>query len=97
VSMGPNGELIRGLPVDMQVTAGQIAQNYLKYEGMRAFTKYTGLTRLPRDEPECRTMWKSVLMNKGDKMYAKKAFISNPSENRRDLQKIVVRFGGVAE
>ena len=41
----------------------------------------------------------SVLMNKGDKMYAKKAFISNPSENRRDLQKIVVRWvqGGGGE
>lgn len=33
----------------------------------------------------------SVLMNKGDKMYTKKSFISNPVEHKRELQKIVTR------
>jgi len=96
-SVGKNGEVIAGLPIEMQVTAGNIAREYLKYEGMKSYTRYTGLTRLPRSEPECRTMWKSVLMNKGDKMYSNKSVISNPMEHKRQLQKIVVRFGGVAE
>jgi len=78
----------------MMYKAGDIAKDYLKHNGMRSYTKYTGLRALPRDEPECRTMWQSVLMHKGDRLYKSKSFIHDPKQHRRDLEKIVTRFGG---
>jgi len=78
----------------MQHQANDIARDYLKHQGMKAYTKYTGLRRLPSNEPECRTMWKSVLMNKGAEMYEKSSFVHNPRQHRIELEKIVTRLGG---
>merc|ERR1711904_225041 len=36
------------LPFEMQVSAGHLACAYLKYNGMKSYHKYTGLSRLPR-------------------------------------------------
>ena len=94
LTMAADGKLMRGLPYKMMYKAGDIAGDYLKHNGMKAYTKYTGLKALPRNEPECRTMWQSVLMHKGDEMYKSKSSIHNPKQHRRELEKIVTRFGG---
>jgi len=92
--IGADGKVTFGLPYELQYQAGDIAIDYLKHQGMKAYTKYTGLKRLPANEPECRTMWKSVLMHKGADMYKKSSFVHNPRQHRIELEKIVTRFGG---
>ena len=94
LTMGSDGKLTSGLPYSMMYKAGDIAKDYLKHNGMKAYKKYTGLRRLPSNEPECRTMWKSVLMNKGTEMYKTNTIIRNPRQERMELEKIVTRFGG---